>query len=332
MSGSHDNNCYIGSHDRAVMSDYARVMLFGNGADAAYAQNGGTVTVHGTKEYTSVSLTGGAILRGEHALSLYCTGDVNVAAGCKINCYLSPFAGGAVRIAAAAGDAGRGYGVNYHAMVSFSIAVGCGAGGGAGSAHVGGNCGGCMVINRWFLFQSHLIGAVAGGVAPNGDGNAGIANNATPAELAYFTRGNSPVFTLARPSGGGSGGLSNIGTGAVTASSGAGGLSGYSGGNLYIAALSISGAGDITVSGVAGGAGGDAVDATNADGNAGGGGGGGGGAGGKVAIYTPNLTLATANITAVGSAGGAGGTGVGGGGAGGAGTQGRDGIKEINEL
>lgn len=310
--------------------------LWGDGSDGAYTQAGGTVTITGHKQYISVTLSGGAVFGPSDnrfaAISvqglLDLTGNSHLQARGRDGA-----TGGAGIVAPGIGNAGSNIGyagetqASVHGIAGFAGIAG--GGGGGGVTNRGGHAG--FGYKTTLVNYPHSIATRGlGGVGPGGGGS----TSTTPAKFADFNYWDAPKYVGEPAAGGGGGGLDDVGTGATTAVSGAGGDGGKAGGLLNIRAqiIQIEAGSTINVNGEDGVNGTAATDATNNDGEAGGGGGGAGGGGGSVWILTRSIDRPVA-VTATRGIGSSGGAGLPtGGGTGGAGGTGSDGIVAITVL
>jgi len=257
---------------------------FGDGSDGALSISSGTTTLTADKQYTSISVSGTAILETA-GYRIYCQGTVTVDATSGACIRNNGGAGGnasagtggtagtvAPGVNVPAGVAGKdgangrsstGTGASGTAGDNTTLSIGVvGVAGGAGGGAGGGNNGGA--------------GGAAGTISVSANKLATIADTSPLADYALSTN----TFAAVKGgSGSGSGGAGGQNGSAVT--SGAGGGSGASGGCVFIAAkqFTLSGTGAIQAKGGAGGNGGNANG--TGGGIVGGGGGGAGGAGGQ---------------------------------------------------
>lgn len=256
---------------------------FGDGSDGALAISSGTTTLSADKQYTSVSVTGTAILETA-GYRIYCQGTVTVDANSGA-CIRNNGGNGGDASGSTGGTAGT---VAPGVTVPAGIVGFAGANGqtGAAAAGVNGTAGTNITLGIG------VIGAVGGaggmanaGTRVGGTGGAAGTFSASINKLATIADSNlidhtGGTFTFVKgDSGSGSGASGGHHSGT---NSGAGGGSGASGGCVFIAAKSfvLSGTGAIQAKGGNGGAGSNG----SSDGSNGGGGGGAGGSGGQIIL------------------------------------------------
>lgn len=258
--------------------------MFGDGSDGALSISSGTTTLNTANktiyQYTSVSITGTAVLTGGANLQnkftlILVQGDLTITSSATAAVDWKGLggpggAGGAVGAAGTAGTAGS--------------TVRTSNGGGAGSPNQGGGGGGGGYGN-------------AGTVGATGNGGAGGSSNSYDSTFT-LVRILSDMF-LGGGAGGGGGGLA----------AGAGGDGGNGGGSILFLVK-----GNINITGTLRSSGNDGSNADAGDGTTGSGGGGGGG---FIGVYYLGSVTADSGTYTV--AGGAGGTTNNDGGAGGAG-------------
>jgi len=277
----------------------------GDGSDGALSISSGTTTLASDKQYTSVSVTGTAILDCA-GYRIYCQGTFTVDSS----------SGAVVKNNGGAGGAGGAPTAGAAGAIAPGVTVPAGIVGvigAAGRATVGngtnGTNGGSKTLSIGVIGVGGGIGGNVGVRIGGGAGGAGTISNsinklATIADTNFIdhTSGTLTFVTGSAGSGSGGGGACDSGSG----SSGGGGGSGGSGGVVFIASriLSLTGSSCIQARGGNGGNGGDATGVAN-----GGGGGGGGGSGGAIIlIFSVNSGSGTLSVS--GGAAGAGGTGL----------------------
>lgn len=300
---------------------------FGDGSDGALSISSGTTTLTADKQYTSISVSGTAILETA-GYRIYCQGTVTVDATSGA-CIRNNGGAGGNASAGTGGAAGASApGVNVPAGI-------VGKAGANGRSTTGDGAAGVAGDNITLSIGVVGVAGGAGGSASAGyDGGAGgaagtlsassnkLATIADTSPLVDYVLSTNTFAAVKGSSGSGSGGAGGQNGAAVT--SGAGGGSGASGGCVFIAAkqFTLSGTGAIQARGGAGGNGGNANG--TGGGEVGGGGGGAGGAGGQVILIYHFLNDPSL-ISVAGGAGGSGGTQAGGASDGAAGTTGTTG-------
>lgn len=276
---------------------------FGDGSDGALAISSGTTTLSADKQYTSVSVTGTAILETA-GYRIYCQGTVTVDANSGA-CIRNNGGNGGDASGSTGGTAGT---IAPGVTVPAGIVGFAGANGQTGAAAAGVN----GTVGTNVTLGIGVIGAVGGaggmanaGARAGGTGGAAGTFSASINKLATIADSNlidhtGGTFTFVKgDSGSGSGASGGHHSGT---NSGAGGGSGASGGCVFIAAKSfvLSGTGAIQAKGGNGGAGSNG----NNDGANGGGGGGAGGAGGQI-ILIYHFKSGVGTLVATGGGGGA---------------------------
>lgn len=292
-------------------------ILGGDGSDGPLSINAGTTTLTKDTYYTTVAISGTAILQTA-GYRLFASVSITVDAS----------SGACIKNNGGAGGAGV---PGNPSTVGTAGAVATGNTLPAGSVGKIGGAGGAVGVAGDAVTVSAGVSGAAGGDggrSPGGGTGGGDAGGAAGAATSSPVRPRS-LFNGANPftwtsstavsrvlgsagSGSGAGGVQNPN------GAGAGGGSGASGGWVYLETklLSLTGAGCVQSHGGNGGAGADTISGS------GGGGGGAGGSGGViVAVYLRKTGAGT--MTATGGTGGAGG--AGGGGTGGAGVAGSNG-------
>ena len=307
---------------------------FGDGSDGALAISSGTTTLAGDKQYTSISVTGTAIL-DTAGYRIYCQGTVTVDASSGACIKNNGGAGGN----ASAGTAGTAGTVAPGVTVPAGIVGKVGATGrsttGTGASGTAGNN---ITLSIGVVGVAGGTGGTAGGGNNGGAGGAAgtlsasankLATIADTSPLADYVFATNTFAAVKGASGSGSGGAGGQNGSAVT--TGGGGGSGASGGCVFIAAKQfiLTGAGAIQATGGAGGNGGNGNG--TGGGEVGGGGGGGGGAGGQVILIYHFLNDSSL-ISIAGGAGGTGGTQANGGSDGATGTTGTTGKKYLIQV
>ena len=284
--------------NKFLTEDYfASSLGFGDGSDGVLDISSGTTTLTSDKQYTSVSVTGTAILETA-GYRIYSQGTVTIDATSGA-CVRNNGGNGGNASGATAGAAGTiAPGVTVPAgvvgLIGAAGRTGAAVGGADGSTGVAALLGIGVVGNAGGGGGMANAGARAGG----GGGAAGsfsASNNkiASIADTIFIDTTSGVLAFVKGSSGAGSGGSGGHHSGT---NSGAGGGSGATGGCVFIACglLILIGVGAIQAKG---GGGGNGSDGSN-DGGNGGGGGGAGGAGGEVVlIYRSKIGTGTIVVT-----------------------------------
>lgn len=272
---------------------------FGDGSDGDFSSSSGTTTLTRAMFYTSLTLSGTAVLKPA-GCPIYVLGPVDISAS----------SGGFVSVDCRGGDGGDASG-----SLGGAAGVAPGSNGyytaDAGGAGLDGDADGGATSGKVLVAQNGLGGSGSkggkGGDSPSftgGGGSTGRGINYRPftayAELNDHILGGATV-----PYCGGVGGIGGAGAGDFANTGGGSGGSGAGGGLIRIYCLSFNNTSIISAAGGRGGAGGK-----GGAGDAGGGAGSAGGGGGCIIIRTPNL-ISLGTLDVAGGAGGAGGLGSG---------------------
>lgn len=325
------------------------VSVFGDGSDGALTSSSGTTTLTRDMFYSSITLTGTAILVTA-GYRVFCNGTCSIASGTFIrtNGVNGTVGGngaigdGTVTSGTGAGGAGGAGGTaiaaGYFPASLAGVTGGAGASGtsldevgAAGSAGTAGNAASNALGNNGAAGSAGGGGGATGGAArAGGAGGAGGAAGAATALAAgaggFRTYTNTSIWrvfnstTVIVPSGaagagaGGGGGAGGNQVQSGGGGGGGGGGSGSNGGFLLLAARSLANSGTIQANGGNGAAGGNGnsngtENGATNRGGAGGGGGGGSGGSGGVVVTISAARTGAGTITATGGTAGGGGTG-----------------------
>lgn len=285
--------------------------LFGDGSDGALAMSTGTFTLPRTMYYSSVTLSGTAIVN-MNGFKMYVNGTLALSGTASM--VRTPNAG-----TAGSGDTnGNGGAAMTQNDMGAGLAGQAGVNGGSNNGGVAGNNAG----------TANGYGGAGGASGSAGStGTAGAAGTYTniPERVVRMDH----IWLLTAYKNGGQGGAGGAGGAASLLANGGGGGGGGSGGGVMIIfckVLNSTSSVGITVIGGAGANGGNAP-----SGNSNGGGGGGGGGGGHIYIVCNSATaIGTLNVS--GGAGGTGGAKAGTGSVGGSGSTGSAGHYEVYQL
>lgn len=280
---------------------------YGDGSDGALSMSSGTFTLPRTMYYSSVTLSGTAILDG-NGFKLYSQSTIILSGSASI--VRTPNVGSA----GVTNTNGNGGAAMTQNDMGAGLAGQAGVNGGSNNGGVAGNNAGTA---------NGYGGAGAASGSAGSTGTAGTAGTYTniPERVVRHDH----VWLLTAYKNGGQGGAGGAGGAASLLANGGGGGGGGSGGGVLIifckSFINTSSVG-VVCKGGAGGNGGAAP-----SGNSNGGGGGGGGGGGHIYIICDSATIGTLNVA--GGAGGTGGAKAGTGSIGGNGGTGSSGHTEI---